>query len=149
MSWETAKARLEANSSRVGECLLWEKATVNGYGRIKVDGKKKRAHRVVWELANGPIPEGMDVDHTCHRRHCIELSHLRLATRSQNASNRQGATSKSKLGVRNVYFYRGNYQVAVRKEGKKVIRRFKTLEEATIAAAQIRSELFGEFQGRG
>lgn len=47
-------------------------------------------HRVAWEAANGPIPEGMTVDHEeCHNRKCIELTHLRLLTNLENARRNQ------------------------------------------------------------
>lgn len=45
---------------------------------------KTRAHIFAWTEANGPIPEGLEVEHRCRRRNCIALHHLRLVTRSEN-----------------------------------------------------------------
>ena len=45
---------------------------------------KTRAHIVAWTNEHGPIPEGMEIDHLCRRRHCIALHHLELVTRSEN-----------------------------------------------------------------
>ena len=66
-------------------CLVWKKGvTWNGYGRIKLNGKTQRAHRVMWELMNGPIPEGMIVLHSCDNPPCVLPDHLRLGTVKEN-----------------------------------------------------------------
>jgi hypothetical protein len=66
---------------------------VDGYGRFIVDRAPRLAHRVAFEEANGPIPAGMEIDHLCHNRACVNPKHLRIATRSLNAQNMQGATA--------------------------------------------------------
>lgn len=60
-------------------CILHPERDRDGYGRIK----GRLAHVVAWEKANGPVPEGMTVDHLCRRRACRRLVHLELASRSQ------------------------------------------------------------------
>lgn len=45
------------------------------------------AHRVEWEKVHGPIPDGLELDHECKNRACVNLDHLRLATRRQNVAN--------------------------------------------------------------
>src|SRR6185312_2134418 len=66
--------------------------TGNGYGNwpLKVRGKWKNtlAHRLIFQLFHGPIPERMLVDHKCHNRHCINPEHLRLATSAENCQHR-------------------------------------------------------------
>jgi hypothetical protein len=59
------------------------------------------AHRSAWVLTNGPIPEGMTIDHRCHsesdcragrdcpHRRCIEPAHLRLLTLEENLESRR------------------------------------------------------------
>ena len=58
----------------------------NGYARMYYPPKKKaiKAHRAAWMLANGPVPEGMVLDHICRNRACINVDHLRVVTQQEN-----------------------------------------------------------------
>ena len=66
------------------DCLIWPGAVDRGYGRVWVDGKAKRVHRVVWELTHGPIPEGLTVDHLCRIRACCNTEHMELVSIEEN-----------------------------------------------------------------
>src|SRR5262245_28915102 len=58
-------------------CLLWTgRISGQGYGGINVDGKPLRAHRLAYELAHGPIPPGLTLDHLCRVRTCVNPDHL-------------------------------------------------------------------------
>lgn len=108
------------------------------------------AHRYGWERENGPVPDGMHLDHRYHcDRACCEVSHLRLATRDENRRNLSGPSRNNALGVRNVYFRRGRFQVCVRSRGRAYGRTHRTLEAAQAEAAELREHLFGEFAGKG
>ena len=85
----TLAARLWRRVDRSGDCWLWTGATFrNGYGYLNqwVDGRWKHglAHRVMWELVHGPVPEGMNVLHSCDVRACVRPDHLHLGTQSEN-----------------------------------------------------------------
>ena len=74
-----------------GDCLEWTgNVQPRGYGMVRVgsrtDGSRRMmlAHRRAWELANGPIPEGMQVMHLCNNKLCCNPDHLRLGTSSEN-----------------------------------------------------------------
>lgn len=56
-----------------------------GYGLFKVRGKKILAHRAVYEVVVGPIPEGMTLDHLCRVTLCVNPEHLEPITRSENS----------------------------------------------------------------
>src|SRR5699024_7441838 len=78
----------------VGEpgCIIWTGSLDgSGYGKLHVNGRTVKAHRWAWEREHGPIPKGMEVDHICWERSCVNTDHLRLATRAQNGANRSGA----------------------------------------------------------
>lgn len=69
-----------------GPCHEWIRfKTKDGYGRISVNGKDILVHRYVWEQVNGPIPEGLFVDHKCRNRACCNVNHLRVVTKKINA----------------------------------------------------------------
>lgn len=78
-------ARIEKLSEQDGECRIWTGATNNqGYGVISMFGRPHGAHRVVWQLANGPIPDDADIHHSCKRRLCVLAAHLEALTRIEH-----------------------------------------------------------------
>lgn len=73
-------------------CWLWTASTVNnGYGRFRIGGESRLAHRVSYELHVGPIPEGLQLDHLCRVRDCVNPAHLEPVTASVNI--RRGTSS--------------------------------------------------------
>lgn len=74
-------------------CWLWMGAiTRGGYGHIRKRvnnvNKMTRAHRVSYELYKGPIPEGLQVLHTCDNPICVNPNHLFLGTNQDNVDDK-------------------------------------------------------------
>lgn len=66
-------------------CWEWTGGLKDGYGNFRIN---IRAHRWVWEQANGPIPVGLVVCHHCDNRKCVRLDHLFLGTLVDNVQDR-------------------------------------------------------------
>ena len=145
--YKTPEQAFEANRSQAGECVVWVGTIgAQGYGNLMVDGVKMLAHRYAWQRVNGPIPEGMFLDHVCHVRACVKLDHLRLVTPKENVENVRGARSDNKTsGVLGVSWdgAREKWQAKVKHRGQMYhLGRFSDLGEATKAVRLKRLELF-------
>lgn len=67
-----------------GPCHLWTNSLNNkGYGTFW-HTRTVKAHRFAYEQAHGPIPDGLEVDHQCRRRDCVNPGHLRAITHREN-----------------------------------------------------------------
>ncbi len=67
-----------------GECIEASGAKNNGYCRVWFKGRDCYAHRVAWEKVHGPIPPGMQIDHLCRNRACVNVNHLEAVTQRVN-----------------------------------------------------------------
>jgi len=66
-------------------CWLWVGSTAtNGYGGFMVGGKNFRVHRLSYELIKGEIPDGLQIDHLCRVRNCVNPDHLEAVTQREN-----------------------------------------------------------------
>ena len=82
-------ARLFARSKQEGECLVWTGARKRGgYGEIKINYRPASTHRIAWEVANGPIPKGLHVLHSCDNPPCIRHEHLFIGTNNDNIKDK-------------------------------------------------------------
>jgi hypothetical protein len=69
------------------DCWEWTAAMTYGYGAIGAGSGSRRtlkAHRVMWEWFNGPIPEGLHILHRCDNRRCVRPDHLYPGTDADN-----------------------------------------------------------------
>lgn len=66
-------------------CWEWAAAIArNGYGQFAHEGRTRSAHRLAWLSLRGEIPEGMQLDHLCRVRHCVNPDHLDVVTARVN-----------------------------------------------------------------
>lgn len=65
-------------------CWEWSGAHSGGYGTTQRNQRTERAHRVAYELVVGPIPSGMELDHLCRNRGCVNPAHLEPVSHREN-----------------------------------------------------------------
>lgn len=74
-------------------CWLWTAAkNPAGYGVVSRDRRARLAHRVVYEVVVGPIPDGSDLDHLCSTPACIHPDHLEPVSHGENMRRAYWAT---------------------------------------------------------
>lgn len=117
----------------------------DGYEIITVNGKRCYAHRIIWEMHNGPIPKGMVIDHIEYGSNQNRIENLRLATKSENSCNSKARRSIS--GYKGVTVnHIGKYTAHITKNYKSIhLGSYITPEEAHMAYRKAARELFGEF----
>lgn len=69
----------------VDECWIWigSKSSL-GYGHFTIGKKLFLAHRWLYEVLIGPIPEGLTLDHLCRQPSCVRPGHLEPVTSKEN-----------------------------------------------------------------
>jgi hypothetical protein len=104
-------------------CWLWTARLDDGYGRFLLDGRTRLAYNVTYEVETGDVaPAGFTLDHRCRVRSCVNPSHLRLATKSQNRSY-SGTPCVNTSGYKGVYLRndRGTWRAQIAYGGRQVI----------------------------
>lgn len=78
---------------RTSECWLWTgRLTDRGYARDRMGGKRHvRIHRWSYERWKGPIPAGLEIDHICRNRSCVNPDHLEAVTHLENMARASAA----------------------------------------------------------
>ena len=126
-------------------CWLWTGSVhKSGYGQFRYMGKTQPAHRVSYELFVGPIPEGLDVLHSCDERRCVNPAHLRPGTDLDNSRDKveRGRCAKTRrpsgprrdntsgvlgVGRHPAGTWRAQFKIPA---GKKLQRYFRSFDEA-------------------
>ena len=77
-------------------CWEWTGSlTGAGYGKVLTFRSVRVAHRVLYELLVGPVPDGRELDHLCRNRRCVRPDHLEPVTHLENVRRSAGNGSKS------------------------------------------------------
>lgn len=96
-SYRTVEGKLSNFEKCAGGCWLWKgNKTHDGYGRVRIKGKKRRAHILSYEYAFGAVPVGMMVCHRCGNPLCINPEHLYAGTSRDNYADmvRHGTSNR-------------------------------------------------------
>ena len=77
-------------------CWVWTGCLLKGgYGLVGFDGKVWVAHRAIYSILIGPIPEGLQLDHLCRNRACCNPYHLEPVTQQENIRRGQAGINLS------------------------------------------------------
>lgn len=120
----------------------------NWYISVCFFGHRDRAHRIVWMMHNGHIPEGYTIDHKDNDPSNNHIDNLRLATHSQNTSNRRLVYGVNNSGYKGVFHVArvNKWRAQITANGKcKSLGYFDTPEQGHAAYVKAANKLHGEF----
>lgn len=104
---------------------------------------KRYAHRIIWEIFNGPMPKGMEIDHKDGNKLNNNISNLRLATSGQNKTNRPKSCAQKYKGV---YPNKQGFMTRLMVNGKDIyLGTYPTQEEAYEVYKEAAIKYHGEF----
>ncbi len=95
----TLEERFSAKVRKTQKCWIWLAASTGGksgdYGVMRVGTEMKYAHRISYELFKRKIPRGLQIDHLCRNRKCVNPEHLEVVTQRENLLRGDGATARN------------------------------------------------------
>lgn len=119
-------------------CHIFTGVTQRGYGRINLGGRgagHDYTHRLMYEAAKGPIPDGLHIDHLCRNRSCCNPDHLEAVTQAEN--NRRAFAFK-RTATSGVLRFEGSsrnpWRAEIRVGGRNIHVGLFPTQEAAVAA---------------
>jgi hypothetical protein len=101
-------------------CLIFQGTVLsNGYGQISDHGRKRATHTIVYERTHGAMPPGLQIDHLCRVRSCVNVDHLEAVTCATNLNRAIGnafQTQRAKTHCPQGHPYSG-INLRMRKDG--------------------------------
>src|SRR3990167_5306610 len=101
------KRILEKFSFNASGCWIWTASLnrPNGYCSVQFAGRRQTAHRVLYEILRGPIPQGLTLDHLCRNRQCVNPWHCEPVTIRVNAMRGVGISA---VNAQKTHCYKGH-----------------------------------------
>lgn len=120
-----------------------------GYLTFKFNGRRLKVHRVIWELHNGKIPDGMEIDHINHKRDDNRIENLRIVSRDDNMRNKSIYKNSSSGYCGVCLRSSGKWFAYIQNKSKQVsLGQFDTIEEAVSARLEA-ERLYGFHDNHG
>lgn len=70
---------------KTSTCWIWTShLTGSGYAQYSDKGKNRVVHKMVYEMLVGKVPDGLELDHLCKVKKCVNPKHLEPVTHSEN-----------------------------------------------------------------
>lgn len=126
--------RLWQKVEKTETCWLWTgSGNGHGYGQIGQGDRKFYVHRLAYEWLVGPIAEGMQVDHLCMVRRCVNPDHMEIVTPKVNANRGYGQCVTAALQLAKTHCKHGHEYTPenTRIDKKRGIRLCRTCEADT------------------
>jgi hypothetical protein len=131
-----------------GDCWEWVGTLSHGYGAAWIEGVHVLTHRYAYQTLVGPIRQGLDLDHLCRNRTCLNPDHLEPVTKAMNVMRGYGFGARHSrktacvhghpFDEANTYFIRGGGRMCrachARREGAR--RAVKPQDYDPVYAAQ-------------
>ncbi len=131
--WDRINAKIEPGDfwDDGTRCWNWTGArNKSGYGMVYLNGRRRQAYHATWELMNGPLPAGVEIDHLCRNPRCVNPLHLEPVTRQENirrSDNFAGRHARQTHCKRGHEFTEANTYVSAR--GERVCRKCRADRE--------------------
>jgi hypothetical protein len=143
--WKVKRAR-NVKVGDVAGCLRKD-----GYVVVSVGGWLYKAHRIIWVMHHGAIPDGLGVDHINNIKNDNRIENLRLSTKSQNQGNTKKHTTNTS-GYKGVCWHKKDkkWLAQIQHNGKnKYLGNFDNPEDAHAAYVAAAKKIFGDFANDG
>jgi hypothetical protein len=139
LDWVFKRASPEPNSG----CWLWVGKISDPRGYARTTNKHARtflAHRLIYEALRGPVPLGLQLDHKCRVRSCVNPDHLEPVTQLENIRRGEGLSAKNRRKTHCDYGHPfSGRNLLIYRNGKERVCRVCAIRRQRITQARIKA----------